>query len=365
MDFIDEIRTLAARIPKQLPHIQTEEATKSAFVMPFINALGYNVFDPLEVIPELTADVGIKKGEKVDYAITKDGKIIMLFECKWCGADLDKITPSQLFRYFMVTDARIGVLTNGVIYQFYTDLESPNKMDTKPFLVFDMRNIQEPLVSELKKLSKQSFDLDEMISTASELKYTREIKRLLQEQLTNPSEEFIKFIVGHVYAGLKNKKVVEQFAPIVKSALNQFISDGINERLKTALNVTQATEKEPAPSAPPPVEPAEPEDQNRLETTALELEGYYIVKSILRDLVDPARIAHRDTQSYFGILLDDTRLKTICRLLFNNPTNLRVEIFTADKKSEKIPIQKLDDLYKLSDRLKEIVKRFETSKAPA
>ncbi len=79
MDFIDRIRDLSTRIPKQLEHIQTEEATKNALIMPFISALGYNVFDPTEVVPEFTADVGIKKGEKVDYAIHLDGKPIMLF----------------------------------------------------------------------------------------------------------------------------------------------------------------------------------------------------------------------------------------------------------------------------------------------
>ncbi|MFQ5879035.1 MAG: restriction endonuclease, partial [Dehalococcoidia bacterium] len=101
MDFIDRVRELAARIEKRLGHIQTEEATKTSLVMPFINlALGYNVFDPTEVIPEFTADVGTKKGEKVDYAILKDGKVIMLFECKRCGSDLDKEEASQLYRYF-------------------------------------------------------------------------------------------------------------------------------------------------------------------------------------------------------------------------------------------------------------------------
>jgi predicted type IV restriction endonuclease len=122
MDFIDRIRELASRAPKQLPHIQTEEATKNALVMPFIGALGYNVFDPTEVTPELTADVGIKKGEKVDYAILQDGQPIMLFECKWHGAELKDGHASQLYRYFSVTHARFGVLTNGIIYRFFTDL---------------------------------------------------------------------------------------------------------------------------------------------------------------------------------------------------------------------------------------------------
>ena len=135
MDFADQITALASRIHKQLDHIQTEEATKNALILPFINALGYNVFDPTEVVPEFTADVGIKKGEKVDYAIKLDGKVIMLFECKQVGAALSRAHASQLFRYFTVTEARVGVLTNGVTYLFFSDLEEPNKMDERPFLL--------------------------------------------------------------------------------------------------------------------------------------------------------------------------------------------------------------------------------------
>jgi predicted type IV restriction endonuclease len=117
MDFIDKIRELSARIPKQLDHIQTEEATKNALVMPFINALGYNVFDPTEVTPELCADVGVKKGEKVDYA---------LFECKHHAADLGNMHASHLHRYFSVVEARFIALTNGLVYWLDTDLEASN-----------------------------------------------------------------------------------------------------------------------------------------------------------------------------------------------------------------------------------------------
>lgn len=96
--------------------------------MPFISALGYDVFNPTEVIPEFTADIGIKKGEKVDYAVKKDDQVILLFECKWCGADLSKDHASQLHRYFSVTEARFSILTNGIEYRFYSDIDEPNKI---------------------------------------------------------------------------------------------------------------------------------------------------------------------------------------------------------------------------------------------
>ena len=223
MDLIDKIQELAAKVPKQIGHITTEEATKSALVMPFINALGYNVFDPTEVVPEFTADVGIKRGEKVDYAILNDGKPIMLFECKWSGADLDEVHSSQLFRYFSVTEARIGVLTNGVIYRFYSDLEQVNKMDTKPFLEIDMLNVEDSLISELKKLTKSSFDIDAVISSASDLKYTREIKKVLNEQLIEPEDDFVRYLASQVYSGKLTQTVRAQFQEIVKRAFSQFM----------------------------------------------------------------------------------------------------------------------------------------------
>ncbi|RYZ96434.1 MAG: restriction endonuclease, partial [Moraxellaceae bacterium] len=160
MDFIDQLRMLSTRITNTKNLIQTEEATKNSMVMPLIQILGYNVFDPLEVTPELISDIGTKKGEKVDYAILKDGKPIMLFECKKAGADLHINHASQLFRYFHVTAARFGVLTNGLVYRFFTDLEQPNKMDEKPFFEFNILDFKERDVDELKKFAKAAFDLD-------------------------------------------------------------------------------------------------------------------------------------------------------------------------------------------------------------
>lgn len=116
-------------------NLATEEATKTALIMPFFSLLGYDVFNPMEFIPEFVADVGTKKGEKVDYAIMNEGKPVILIEAKGVDDDLTK-HDAQLFRYFTVTDAKFAILTNGIVYKFFTDLEEPNKMDEKPFLLF-------------------------------------------------------------------------------------------------------------------------------------------------------------------------------------------------------------------------------------
>ena len=157
MTFNDQIKTLSQRVPNMKAHLKTEEATKNALVMPFIKALGYDVFNPQEVTPEFTADVGTKKGEKVDYAIRRDGEVIMLVEGKKAGTDLRDADMSQLYRYFSVTKARIAVLTNGVQYQFFTDLDEPNKMDSRPFLELDHVNLRDSALVEVRKLTKDSW----------------------------------------------------------------------------------------------------------------------------------------------------------------------------------------------------------------
>jgi hypothetical protein len=193
MDFKDEIKQLGERIAKLKMQIQTEEATKNAFIMPFIKALGYDVFNPMEVVPEFVADIGIKKGEKIDYAIFKDDKPTILIECKHWEQNLN-LHDGQLLRYFHVSKAKFGLLTNGIEYRFYSDLVEPNKMDEKPFLEFKIADIKDSQIEELKKFHKSYFDIDSIVNTASELKYTNELKQLLHKELNTPSAEFVKHL---------------------------------------------------------------------------------------------------------------------------------------------------------------------------
>ena len=355
MDMIDQLNELAARAEKLLPHLKTEEATKTAFVMPFIQALGYDVFNPSEVVPEFTADVGIKKGEKVDYAIHRDGTPIILFECKTAGTDLERVTPSQLYRYFSVTDARFGVLTDGIEYHFFTDLESPNKMDSRPFLEFSLLSADEVLASELKKFAKQTFDVDEILVTASDLKYTKGIKRSLADEWTNPSEDFIRLFCGRVYSGRFTQAVRDQFAEIVKRAFQEFVTDRINLRLQTALAREDAGASQAQATDVGKIAPSS--DEDRVVTTEEEVEAYYAVKAILREVIDPNRIFIRDTQSYCGILLDDNNRKPICRL-FMHGRHTYLGLLDAEKKMSRHRIDNVNDIYRFSPELVESAKRY-------
>jgi predicted type IV restriction endonuclease len=355
MDFKDQIKQIAERVIKLKDQIQTEEATKNALIMPFIQSLGYDIFNPLEVVPEFISDIGTKKGEKIDYAIMKDNNPVMLIECKHWAQNLD-IHDGQLLRYFHVSKARFGVLTNGIIYRFFSDLVEPNKMDEKPFLEFSITEIKENHLEELKKFHKSYFDIDSIINTASELKYMNELRLLISSELTAPSENFVKHFARQVYPGMITAKVLEQFTNLTRKTIQQYITDIITERLKTALNkeneVIQAEQSVVAETQP---------EKTKINTTAEELEAYLIVKSILRLSVDPARIHYRDAQSYFSILLDDNNRKPLCRLYLEGEKK-QLGLLDSQKKETKYELKTLNDIYSFSEHLISATVQYETSK---
>ncbi|MCP3750788.1 type I restriction endonuclease [Pseudomonas sp. SBB6] len=358
MEFVERLNVMSAKVKQLASTIQTEEATKTAFVMPFIHTvLGYDVFDPSEVVPEYVCDIGTKKGEKIDYAILKGGEIQILIETKKVGEPLNINHASQLFRYFHVTTARISILTNGRLYKFFTDLDAPNKMDEKPFLEIDLLDIDEHVIPELQKLTKSAFDVDSIINAAGELKYVGQIKREMSTQFSNPDDDFVRFFASRIYDGAITQKVREQFSLLTRKAASQFINDQINDRLKSAIsgvpyptpaeNVINETQADSIEAA-----------EDRVLTTMEELEGFHIVKAIVRTVVDAKRIAHRDTQSYFGILLDDNNRKPIARLHFNRSQKY-LGIFDKDKNETRHPINSLDEIYEFSSSLKETINYYQ------
>ncbi|MEG5465370.1 type I restriction endonuclease [Enterobacter chuandaensis] len=351
MEFTERLNALSNKIKQQIDVINTEEGTKTAFVMPFIhNVLGYDVFDPSEVTPEFVCDIGTKKGEKIDYAIMKNNDVQILIECKKIGEPLNINHASQLFRYFHVTNARISILTNGRNYKFFTDLDAPNKMDEKPFLEVDLLDIDENIIPELKKLTKSSFDLESIINAAGELKYVSQIKKILHSQLNNPEDDFVKFFASRVYDGILTQKVRDSFLNLTKKASSQYINDQVNERLKSAITgitpVITETSNEPSH-----IEEEDHKDESDVITTLEELEGYHVVKAITRAVLEAPRITHRDTKSYFGILVDDNNRKPICRLHFNR-TQKYIGLFDIEKNETRHPISTVDDIYSFADILK-------------
>ncbi|MFV0313463.1 MAG: type I restriction endonuclease [Dysgonomonas sp.] len=355
MDFKDAIKQLSERVDKLKDNLQTEEATKNALIMPFLQILGYDVFNPLEVMPEFTCDIGIKKGEKIDYAIFKDGEPIMLVECKHWKQDLN-LHDNQLLRYFHVSRAKFGLLTNGLLFRFYTDLETPNKMDEKPFLEIDLSDLRNNHVEELKKFHKTYFNIDNILSSASELKYTSALKSVINNEFNNPTPEFVKLFAKQVYDGIITPKLLDSFTILVRKSISGLISDTISDRLKTALKTETSDPEESNVTQSVPI--ATDSKDDLIVTTDEELEGFFIVKSILRTSIASDRITYRDAQTYFAIFIDDNNRKPVCRLYLNSPTNWQLCLFDENKKEIRHKIKSLDEIYNYSTQLIESTSRY-------
>lgn len=357
MEFEESVQQVAARVRDLKDGIETEEATKNAFIMPFIGqVLGYDVFNPTEVVPEFTADVGVKKGEKVDYALMRDGQVQVLIECKKIGATLSLENASQLYRYFAVTNARIGVLTNGQVWNFYMDIDEPNRMDSKPFLVLDLLDIDPTVLPALKKLTKPAFDIDSIASSAEELKYVGALKRAAADEFREPSDEFVKLLASHVYDGAFRQQVMEKFRPLVEKALKQFLNDRINDRLKTALGADDIKAAEPQEMDETASAESESTDDG-IVTTEEEIAAYRIVKAIACSDVDPARITMRDAKKYCAIFLDDNNRRPVARLFFNTRQKY-IGLFDENKNCERVPIDNLNDIYRHAERIRSEVRRL-------
>ncbi|WP_374471047.1 type I restriction endonuclease [Phenylobacterium sp.] len=353
MDLATRLAELQKRTTEHREVLLTEEAAKTALVMPFIQALGYDVFNPSEVVPEYTADVGTKKGEKVDYAICEGGKVKILIECKPASTALNLNHASQLFRYFSVTDARLAILTNGVVFQFYSDVEAPNKMDDKPFFTFSMDALKPADIKTIEKFSKSAFDIEKIVQEAGFLKLQSLLRKELEKEFAEPSEEFVRMMASRVYEGRITPQVRENFTKMLVAAIATYVRDLVNDRLSNAIN---------AASPIPEAEPATPEEEAEVVTTAEEVSGFHIVQAIAAKWVNPKRVIMRDAKSYCAILLDDNNRKSIARLHFNGLTTKYFGTFVAKDETKHV-IHELTDIYQFADqigaRLQELEKQLE------
>lgn len=354
-NFTEQIKQLTKRVDSLKDSLNTEEATKTALIMPFFQILGYDVFNPLEFTPEFVADVGIKKGEKVDYAIIQDGEPVILIECKSVNEKLQK-HDSQLFRYFATTSSKFGILTNGIEYRFYTDLDEKNRMDSTPFFTLNLLKIRDTQIPELYKFTKEQFEIDNISKSAYELKYINAIKEFLTNQWEQPSEDFTRFILGSVYDGVKTKQVIDKFTPIVKDTFSVFINEQVNIKLNAALNRTEEVKSEIIEEKTEIKEEVqEIKEESLIITTPEELEAFAIIKVLLNEYIEVDRIYYRDNRSYFNILIDDSIRKWICRLWLDRSKKY---IELNNEKKSKLEINSTMDLIKYKKDLVEIVKNF-------
>ena len=243
MGLMDELRKISEQVNEQRHLMTTEEATKQVSIRPFIRALGYDIYNLEEVQPEYTVDARTSGGERVDYAIKQSGKPIIFIESKAANKVLSENYWRQLYDYFGAEDVRFGILTNGIEYRFYTDLEKLNIMDKQPFLIIDMLNLDDGLVNELEGFTKASFDVERILSSARKLG----VLRLLAKEYAQPSEELVRFFARQLYTGNLSKQVIDKFAPVFKQAWREFVEQKIASRLQTAIE----SESRPAETEAP------------------------------------------------------------------------------------------------------------------
>lgn len=360
MSFDEELKSFSKSIIEKMEHIDTEETTKIALVLPFLELLGYDPSNPGEVKAEYTADIGNKQGEKVDIALLTDNKPIVFIECKSVNTKLDESHLSQLYRYFSITDVKIGILTNGVNYQFFTTSKD-NRMDNKPFLEIDLLNISKNDVIELKKFIKENINVEDVITRADNLKYKTLIKKCLNKELASPSDEFVRVIGKQVYEGVLTQSVKERFSTIISKVAAEIINEKVEKRLSDAV----ANNNDDEHHLEDQVEETEVKSKEGIVTTEEELEGYYIVKSIASEIIDGDRVTIRDRKSYCNVLLDNHQFYTIVRLHFNNEDNLKIELFdnvetghNGMKIGDKIEIGKVSDLYNYKNRILNIINEY-------
>lgn len=313
MDFISELKDFSNRVSCLKENINTEEATKTSIVLPFFQLLGYDVFNPLEFVPEYTADTGTKKGEKVDYAIIQNGEPIIIIEVKPINTELNSKHLNQLFRYFSVTKAKFSILTNGIIYRFYSDLEEANKMDMTPFLEINLLNIKEYTANELLKFTKEQFNIKGILSSASELKYTSLIKNAISEQFKNPSDQFVKsLLTKDIYSGVKTQTVLDKFRDIVKIAINDYITELLNEKIKNAIS-------------PQNTITADINNSNEADFLPEEIETLDYVKHLL--CLSDKDVLYKKTTRYAYMHLNGFQSKWICRISIRSD----IRLFTLRK----------------------------------
>ncbi|WP_298987914.1 type I restriction endonuclease [uncultured Campylobacter sp.] len=351
MDLYEDLQRLGARISSIKDSVQTEEATKHSFVMPFFQILGYDIFDPNVIVPEFTADVGIKKGEKVDYAIMYEGKPLIIVEVKKHTEALNKHS-SQLYRYFGVTDAKFALLTNGIEYRFYSDINKENRLDDNPFLIVNLDELNKRDVKALERFTKSDLNISSILEMANKQRRILEIKKIFEEETAKPSDDLARMFACRILPqGTRiTGSVLEDFKSYTKTALSEIVTDLASKKINSVragltANITDEDEESSS-------------DETKIITTQDELQGFFIIKSILGEYVELDKIYARDTQSYFGVLFDDNNRKWIARLHFNTAKKY-IGIHEIEKQETRYPLEKLEDIYKFRDKLIATLKRVQ------
>lgn len=284
-------------------HCATEETTKQALILPLLNILDFNPFDPQKVKAEYGANLpGVKANERVDYALYSDGHPVMFIEAKSIN---EKLTnhAGQLARYFNSTPGvSIAAITNGREWRFYTDLKLPNVMDENPFLKVNFDTLSDSDMEQLSQFRYGCFRPDQLRTFAKERVYQELFQEVIESCLRDVDQDFVRFIANRANLGtMLTAKLLESMSPLVKQA----VADAISKMVVTGLSAPQA---QPAPvSVAVPVNDVSKDyavDPNnpKIITTAAEMKLLSILKDMLSGVVCPNEVIAKDTESYYTVL---------------------------------------------------------------
>jgi predicted type IV restriction endonuclease len=390
MAFADDIAKVAEQVRKRAEAVSGEEGTKMGLIVPFFSTLGYDVFDPTEVIPEYIADFAIKKSgqmEKVDYAISINNAIVMLVEAK-ARDKKPEAHDGQLKRYFNgLRSAKVAIITNGIEYLFFTDLRHENMMDEEPFFIFNVLDYDQKQVENLKFFHRENFDALVIKRHAEEMVYLSGMTQLVDNLLRSPSDEFIRFLVsqlgnvGSRYAieSRINNRIIEKFRPIVKKSIQgslvELMTQSINKEMGQASYISSPIQLIEEVEEIQDVPEQDLEDI-RVETTDEELEAFEKIKSIAaRSNAHSLEVKYKDVVSYFGVNVGKTtwwflrlylspKKKSFVTRLPLDEVKVLASGFEVQEMSasfgdaaSRVVISSVDDLDKLSDV---ILKCYET-----
>ena len=243
---------------------------------------------------------------------------------------------------------KLKILTNGIIYRFYTDIDERNKMDKEPFLEFNILKIKDGHIQELKKFKKDLFDINTLLDTAGLLKYEKQFKSLFAQQLQEPTDDFVKIFISSVYSGQKNQSVLDRFRPKIKKSLNDYINETLNEKIMLALENSDIPKEEST-------------DDTAYTKSAVsddELEAFFIVKTILRDSVDMEDLYKKKTESYFAVLYQNNVRKWICRFVFSDAQKTLFLPQENKRQTDKYIIQNITDIMDYKNNIIAILSRY-------
>lgn len=218
-----KLASLSDKIKILKDKVRSEEATKQSMVLPLLQLLGYDIFDPEEVMPEVPCDIS-GKGDRIDYIITIKGKQEILIECKECHQNVLNHVK-QLKKYFVASDARFAILTNGITYLFFSDHDNANLMDEEPFYSLDMGNLSEDDIAFLYGISRQNYNTMQLVYKSQDIRYRNEILENLKREFNKPSKGFVSVLTSNFYSGKLHDSVYNKFATLVKDCIRIVVTE--------------------------------------------------------------------------------------------------------------------------------------------